>query len=70
MKSDVDKSNQKNDQKGQNEQKSKERKRAAGVVNFLEANRVKLEEVVRKELSDIHKSKRENYIFVHFLSNI
>ena len=67
MKSEVDKSNQKNDQ---NEQKSKERKGAAEVIKVLEANRVKLEEVVRKELSDIHKSKRENYIFVHFLSNI
>ena len=67
MKSEVDKSNQKNDQ---NEQKCKERKGAAEVIKVLEANRVKLEEVVRKELSDIHKSKRENDIFVHFLSNI
>ena len=70
MKSEVDKSNQKNDQKEQNEQKSKERKGAAEVIKVLEANRVKLEEVVRKELSDIHKSKRENDISVHFLSNI
>ena len=70
MKSEVDKSNQKNDQKEQNEQKSKERKRAAEVIKVLEANRVKLEELVRKKLSDIHKSKRENDIFVHFLSSI
>ena len=57
MKSDVDKSNQ-------NEQKSNERRGAAEAVNVLEAKWVKLLEVVRKELSDIHKSKRKDDIFV------
>ena len=36
-----------------NEQKAKERKRAAEAITILEARQLKLKERVRKELSDI-----------------